>query len=237
VAITYTSAINSVRGNLQISTTEDATISNAEILSKLNEVYSQWWRMFFDHPSALTGAASTSAGIVTNGWKTLITGTGLVDISSVHASTSSASSPGDSGTFPLERISLDEMMYFHRCHVNVESAGAGFPTTPVSGVPKYYSVQLTQDSGQWSLWVYPPCSVTYYFPMMVRKPPDALTSANFTAHVCLDDEMVAICAVTALRLLANIGRQNDQGLIQVIASSIPQEMQAMSFSPKTETMK
>jgi hypothetical protein len=236
MAITYTQAINSIRTSLQISTTSDVTLSDSSLLERLNEVYAQWWRMLYDHPTALTSAESTAAGITASQWRTDITGADLVSINSVYASTSSTANIGSSGTFPLEKVSPEEMGYLHRSYATSTSAGAGFPETPANGIPQFYSVELTQNGGLWSLWVYPRCSSTHYFPMLVRKPPTALAYGSFN-YVCLDDEMVAICAVTALRMLANIGRQNDQGLIQMIATAIPQEMQSMAFSPKTENMK
>jgi hypothetical protein len=236
MSIAYLDAMNKIRSRLQIPTTDAiSVITNVDILATLNSAYSQWWRMFYDHPTALTGTEAGSSMADNIGYK-LCTMSDVVEVQAVYAVPTTDAEPTEATAYPLEKVSGDEMRALWRSYSDLVQVAAGMPANPAKGAPVYYSIEYLQDEANWSLKVYPKCSGAYYFPMLVRKIPAALAN-SFTTHVCLDDEMVGLCALSALRLLPNVGKQNDQGIIQILMSEIPQEMQAMTFQPKAESVR
>jgi hypothetical protein len=236
MSIAYLDAMNKIRSRLQIPTTDTiSVITNVDILATLNSAYSQWWRMFYDHPSGLTGAG-TGANLTSGQGQVDCSMTDVVEVVAVYSAPASTDEPTSSAASPLERISGDEMRMLWRSYSTTVSVAAGMPANPANGAPVYYAIEYFQDDAKWKLTVYPKVDGAYYFPMLVRQIPAALVN-GFTTHVCLDDEMVGLCALSALRLLPNVGKQNDQGIIQILMSEIPQEMQAMTFQPKAESVR
>jgi hypothetical protein len=68
--------------------------------------------------------------------------------------------------------------------------------------------------------------------MWVRKFPQDASTLGSEALECSDDEAVGLSALTAIRLLANVGKQDDGGLVQALMAEVPQEMQVMALAPK-----
>lgn len=216
-----------------------STISDVDILITLNAAYQQWWRMFYDKPLAVAGGTATTCSMATGVGVAKLVTAGVVEVVSVYATTTAAQMPTDASSYPLEEITPNEMRYLWHMHSVGESPGAGFPDTPTTGAPAVYSVEFWQantadaNSGFWYLTVYPKCSVTYYFPVIVRIFPANI--ATGTNPISQDDETVGLCAVTALRLLSVVGKHNDQGLVAAITSEIPAQMQqmALQLQPKS----
>jgi hypothetical protein len=251
--MTYADCLALIRDRLLAPDVE--TLSDEAIGRTFLSVYRQWWKRFSNRTVALpAGSTVILAAAARQGF---LTDKDIVEVISAHVidclgnttgiNVASTVLPGEyrSGytlplyTTPMDRISVDEMRELYARYDAGVAPAAGLGI--VAGPPALFSLDWWQKdtdstgSGAWSFMVFPPPDAACFFPMVVRRFPEDPTASGFTGTLETDDdETVGLCAVTAIRLLPNVGKQNDAGLVQALASEVPQEMQGMMFAPKVE---
>jgi hypothetical protein len=210
-AMLYSECVTLIRDRLQAESVD--TLADAAIARTFDSVYLQWWNRFSKRISTLTTAAMSS------GYVDLSTANDYADVVSVMV-----------GTKPLIRRPLDEVRWL----IDNASTAAGFTTA--AGTSEFYAVMVAQSattttSGAWRIYAFPTSTSTLTVNYKT-SPVKASTITASAAFECDEDVQVGLCALTSLRLMAAVGKQNDQGLIQTLISEIPQEMQAMALPPK-----
>lgn len=252
--MTYAECATLIRNRIMADSVD--TLADDSVFSMFKSVYRQWWKRFSGRTVALAagsgvnGGTTNTAKMVAGDRTSTIADKDIVDVVSVYVVDMNAAGTISSAALLLlpdaiaaglvavemERVPVEEMRLLY--------AGYNASTAPapgmgvVAGRPTLYSIDwrqsdsLSGDTQGWKLTVFPPCDYACCFPMVVRKFPDLVTGT--TTLECDDDEAVGLCAVSAMRLLPAVGKQNDSGLVQAIASEVPQEMQSMLFAQKVE---
>jgi hypothetical protein len=234
MSMTYTECKALIRDRLQAPDT--LTLDDAAIGRTFDAAYRQWRRLFCDRITGLTGAQTCS--MAAGGFRSAVADTAIYGIETVYACNISGVVPGNMAgatyNFALDRITSDEMRFLLNQDAQAISPAAGFPAGAGNATPSAYAVEWDDTSAAWILMVYPKCLATTYFPMNARKYPAQMPSVSGIVTDAIDDEVVGLCAVTSIRLMPTVGKQNDSGLMSALASEVPQQMQQMILAPKAE---
>mgnify|MGYP001342010664 FL=1 len=205
--MTYADCLLLIRDRLQAPST--STLSDAAIARTFDSAYSQWWGRFSNHVKSVTTGAMT-AGVIT-----LTNDATFSDVVSVMA-----------GTSILARVPLSTIYW----HIANASGAAGFTTA--AGTAEMYALEIipatsVSDMPDLGIHTFPTSSST----LTVRYRNEPVQGSTITTgkFECSADVLIGLCAVSALRLMPAVGKQNDSGLIQALVSEIPQEIQSMSL--------
>jgi hypothetical protein len=191
-------------------------------LRVFNEVYRQWAARFSPEVEFKDALAQMDSG---DRYKDIATAEveRLLDLTSFYISGDPAARPSDPGVFEIEKIALEDLMGLRKSEEANEAVYAvGVPAT--NARPKFMALIFLADTG-WRLIPYPAPDTTYHIFGMARTIPE-LVAVDTDSFACTEDDLIGLAMVTALRLLPDVGYQNDQGTVQAIVSGVPQNLQS-----------